>query len=311
MTLAALEPPTSESNDCQRRIRRIPRTKLRRSQSRPKRQLWWSLLLMLLLCPLSRNDGVLALDDNEDRPPASNAQQQQRHRSVRIGGGGSAQVEAASAPPAATTTTTNKVGSLNQILIKAGKRGLGGGIPGAIAGAVQVVTLMWLRTIINYQCRYGTTFSMALQTLLRQGGIPRLYRGLPLALLQAPLSRFASTAANDGVQAFLGSFAATASWGPGRQTVVASIFVGFWRMMLMPIDTMKTVLQVDSTEGFRTLIRRVKSGKINVLYQGSVAQAISAIVGHYPWVSIQTMRQGTSVVVTNCSRLPSILVLHV
>ena len=121
--------------------------------------------------------------------------------------------------------------------------------------------------------------------MLRQGGVQRLYRGLPLALIQAPLARFASTAANDGVQALLSNFAGTAAWGPGRQTVVASIFVGFWRIMLMPIDTMKTVLQVDSTEGFRTLLRRVKSGKIMVLYQGSVAQAISAVMGHYPWVS--------------------------
>lgn len=35
--------------------------------------------------------------------------------------------------------------TMNQILIKAGKRGLGGGLPGAIAGVVQVLTLMWLR----------------------------------------------------------------------------------------------------------------------------------------------------------------------
>jgi hypothetical protein len=35
--------------------------------------------------------------------------------------------------------------ALNQILIKAGKRGLGGGIPGAIAGVVQVLSLV--RTI--------------------------------------------------------------------------------------------------------------------------------------------------------------------
>lgn len=46
---------------------------------------------------------------------------------------------------------------------------------------------------------------------------------------------------------------------------------------------MKTVLQVDSTEGFRSLIRRVRAGKISVLYQGAVANAISSILGHYPW----------------------------
>lgn len=35
--------------------------------------------------------------------------------------------------------------TMNQILRKAGKKGLGGGIPGAIAGVVQVLSLMWLR----------------------------------------------------------------------------------------------------------------------------------------------------------------------
>jgi hypothetical protein len=176
--------------------------------------------------------------------------------------------------------------TLNQILIKAGRKGLGGGIPGALAGIVQVVTLMWLRTIINYQCRYGTTFRQALVTLLREGGVGRLYRGVAFALIQAPLARFGSTAANDGVEAFVSNFEPTRNWGPGRTTIVASIVVGGWRMLIMPIDTMKTVLQVDSAEGFRNLMRRLKSGKLNVLYQGAFANAIAAIVGHYPWFYI-------------------------
>lgn len=173
--------------------------------------------------------------------------------------------------------------TLNQILIRAGKRGLGGGIPGALAGVIQVLALMWLRTTANYQSRYGTTFAQALGTLLREGGIRRLYRGLSFALIQAPLMRFVSTAANDGVEALLASFEMTRHWGPGRTTVFASIVVGCARIALMPIDTMKTVLQVDSSEGFRNLIRRIRAGKFVVLYQGSTATAISAIAGHYPW----------------------------
>jgi len=51
----------------------------------------------------------------------------------------------------------------------------------------------------------------------------------------------------------------------------------------MPIDTCKTVLQVDSTAGFRSLVRKVKAGNIGVLYQGAFANYFSAIVGHYPW----------------------------
>ena len=173
--------------------------------------------------------------------------------------------------------------SLNQILVRAGIRGLGGGIPGALAGVIQVLALMWLRTTANYQSRYGTTFSQALNTLLREGGIRRLYRGLSFALIQAPLMRFVSTAANDGVEALLASFESTRNWGPGRTTVFASIVVGCARIALMPIDTMKTVLQVDSSEGFRQLVRRIRVGKFGVLYQGSVATAISAIAGHCPF----------------------------
>ncbi len=55
--------------------------------------------------------------------------------------------------------------TFGEILAKAGKKGLGGGVPGAIAGVVQVLTLMGLRTIINYQMRYGTTFFKALDVL--------------------------------------------------------------------------------------------------------------------------------------------------
>jgi len=141
----------------------------------------------------------------------------------------------------------------------------------------------YCRTAINYQYRYGASFWRALTTLNNDGGIPRFYRGLSFALVQAPLSRFVSTAANDGVEVFLGSLEATRNWGPGRTTVVAGFIVGLWRMMLMPIDTCKTVLQVDSVEGFRNLMRRVKAGKIGVLYQGAFANALSAFVGHYPW----------------------------
>lgn len=123
--------------------------------------------------------------------------------------------------------------TLNQIFVKAGKRGLGGGVPGAIAGVVQVVTLMWLRTIMSYQSRYGGTFLQALRTLLNEGGVARLYKGWYFGLIQAPVTRFVSTAANDGVESLLRSLEWTKAWGPGRSTIVASVFVGLFRMILM------------------------------------------------------------------------------
>jgi hypothetical protein len=61
----------------------------------------------------------------------------------------------------------------------------------------------------------------------------RLYSGLKVALIQAPLARFVSTAANEGVETLLMGIEYTKDWGPGRTTIVASVVVGFWRMFLM------------------------------------------------------------------------------
>ena len=180
------------------------------------------------------------------------------------------------------TTTQEPTKSVNQltfseILKKAGKSGIGGGVSGAIAGVAQVLSLMWLRTVMNYQCRYGSSFIQAMRALNSQGGIPRFYRGMSFALIQAPLARFVATAANDGVETLLTSLKYTKDWGPGRSTVIASMVVGMWRILLMPIDTCKTVLQVDSVDGFRSLMRKVKAGKMYVLYQGTLSFVYSNI----------------------------------
>jgi hypothetical protein len=68
---------------------------------------------------------------------------------------------------------------------------------------------------------------------MNEGGIARLYKGWYFGLIQAPVTRFVSTAANDGVETLLSSLEWTKGWGPGRSTVVASVFVGMFRMILM------------------------------------------------------------------------------
>ena len=102
---------------------------------------------------------------------------------------------------------------------------------------------------------------------------------MSFALIQAPLSRFVSTAANDGV----GELLKDLDWGPGREVIVASFVVGFFRMLLMPIDTCKTVLQIEHKKGLARLLAKVRAGKIHVLYSGALANAASSFIGHYPW----------------------------
>ncbi len=42
-------------------------------------------------------------------------------------------------------------------------KALQGGTSGAMAMSIQVVTLMWMRTTMNYQYRYGTTTKEAMR----------------------------------------------------------------------------------------------------------------------------------------------------
>ena len=51
----------------------------------------------------------------------------------------------------------------------------------------QVVSMMWLRTIVNHQYRNGGTFKSTGKLLYNEGGIVRFYRGLPFALLQGSI----------------------------------------------------------------------------------------------------------------------------
>ena len=180
------------------------------------------------------------------------------------------------------TTAAAKSGG-KDIFQHAFKKAIGGGIPGAVAGVVQVLSLMWLRTVINYQYRYGSNFIEALSYLYNHGGVPRLYSGLGFALVQAPLARFVSTAANDGVHNLIQNLEWTKHWGPGKEVVVAAFVVGFFRMILMPIDTSKTVLQIEGEKGFAKLMSQVKEGRIHLLYAGSFANAASSFISHYPW----------------------------
>ena len=184
---------------------------------------------------------------------------------------------------ASTPTSSSTTPTFEEIFSKASKRALSGGKAGASASIVQVLSLMWLRTSMNYQYRYGGTLSSSLDTLYKEGGIPRLYQGLPFALIQGPLTRFGDTAANVGILALLDSMI----WAEGMplplKTLCGSIAAGCWRIFLMPIDTSKTVMQVEGKEGLNNLYEQVQQNGPSPLYRGAIASAAATAIGHFPW----------------------------
>lgn len=163
------------------------------------------------------------------------------------------QLETEEAKPAAQRNTVWPEGPsiFKRCVQKAGR----GGLPGAAAGVLQVVTLMWLRTVVNYQCRYGASMAAAARELYRQGGILRFYRGVSFALISNPLSRFGMAAANEGALALSDALPRPVS--VTFTTWIASLFAGVWRIVLTPLDTCKTVLQVEGSKGFALLMKKV------------------------------------------------------
>ncbi|KAF1843041.1 mitochondrial carrier [Cucurbitaria berberidis CBS 394.84] len=168
-------------------------------------------------------------------------------------------------------------------LKKALKRALGGGLSGAAAMILQVLLLMPIRTIMNYQYRHGSSLSVATKTLYQDGGVGRYYQGMKAALFQGPIARFGDTAANAGILALLQSNAYLKGLPSPIKTIFASLCAAAFRMLLTPIDTLKTTLQAQGSRGTALLRQRIRTDGIGSLWWGAFATAAATFVGHYPW----------------------------
>jgi hypothetical protein len=56
-----------------------------------------------------------------------------------------------------------------------------------------------------------------------------------------------------------------------------------FRIILTPIDTLKTTLQVQGAGGATLLRQRIKTNGVGSLWWGAIATAAATFVGHYPW----------------------------
>lgn len=194
-----------------------------------------------------------------------------------------ADLSAAQRREAAQIRKAGEKKSTKEIFQAAANRALGGGLPGAAAMGIQVCSLMWMRTTMNYQYRHGGGTTAALKHLYNDGGIRRFYRGVGPALIQGPMSRFGDTAANSGMMALLNSYDSTKDLPVFAKTMCASAAAASWRICLMPVDTLKTMLQVEGANGLGFLRAKVAAGGPRVVFHGSLAAAGATYAGHFPW----------------------------
>lgn len=167
-----------------------------------------------------------------------------------------------------------------------------GGISGCIAMILQVILLMWLRTVVNYQYKTGVGIKDAFQILYKEGGIPRFYRGISFALIIGPISRFGDTAANEGINDLCSSSYFDNTTRRRRQlpvwvvTFFAALVAAMWRVVITPLDTIKTTLQVSGSTGWNILISKISKYGIQVLWSGAFGNWLANLFGFYPWCKL-------------------------
>eukprot|EP00049_Salpingoeca_infusionum_P025840 m.22096 g.22096 ORF g.22096 m.22096 type:complete len:298 (-) comp8351_c0_seq1:123-1016(-) len=159
------------------------------------------------------------------------------------------------------------------------------GVAGAKAMVVDIVLLMWLRTVMNHQFRYGGGTFSTIAKLYTQGGLPRLYQGFGFAMLEAPLSRGISTSANYLTLHHLSSMEWTRQMPLVAQTATSSLAVASFRLLYFPLDTAKTMMQVEGASGFSALRTKIRRSGVGVLYHGATSSIASAALKHTLWFS--------------------------
>ena len=181
---------------------------------------------------------------------------------------------------------------IQSVTVQARAAAFKGGMFAASAGFIQVIALMWLRTTMNYQYRYGGTTTSAITELYKQGGVGRFYKGISYAIVLGPLAKFGAAAANEGSRVLMDSYKLNLATTQMCTTILGTLFTVLWKVFLMPLETCKTVLQVDGTRGFERLMARVYKGHFGALYQGSAAHVLVTITSNYPWFYVYNVLDG-------------------
>ena len=67
------------------------------------------------------------------------------------------------------------------------------------------------------------------------------------------------------------------------KTIAASASSACFRILLTPIDTLKTTLQTTGKDGISILRQKVRVNGVGVMWYGALASASATFIGHYPW----------------------------
>lgn len=81
----------------------------------------------------------------------------------------------------------------------------------------------------------------------------------------------------------MNSFESTQNLPIALKTVGASVTAATFRILLVPVDTVKTMMQVEGKGGFQHLMNKVKTHGPTAIFHGALASAAATFAGHFPW----------------------------
>lgn len=152
------------------------------------------------------------------------------------------------------------------------------GFPGAAAAAAQSASFMWISTAAAFQYRSGGGMVEAFRTLYAQGGVLRFYSGLLPTVLHVTLCRFGDTTAN------VLALNHVPSESIPLKTAVASVIAASWRAVLLPLETVRSNLQVKGpVSGRLALQQRLRTAGFAGLFSGTTASFSAGLLGHFPF----------------------------
>lgn len=151
------------------------------------------------------------------------------------------------------------------------------GLNGSLTQIGQITTLMWYKTITNYQYVYGTNFTKTCKLLYKQGGLSRFYSGYFTTLGLTPLLRFGDIGINSFInKKFLNQ-------NVFINTGLTSTLSGLWRVSLLPLEVIKTNQNIYGKNCSLILKKRIKKYGIKELYKGSNITFAYSVVSNFGW----------------------------
>ena len=149
---------------------------------------------------------------------------------------------------------------------------------GITSGFIQVSSLLWLRTVNNYQYRYGSPLIDTFKILYKNGGVLRFYRGYIPSIFVASSCKFGE------LNAYY--YSKEINLNSIDRLLLISSVSSIVKLSIVPVDTLDVFLQVEGKQGVNILYNKIQKHGIKVLYYGVNPWIINNFIGTFSWFGV-------------------------